>query len=107
MKAQTSIRINASQKLLFQRAAALAHEGLTEFLTNSAMLRIQNRQLGMKPQDPMEVVGTVFLEPYDPAKVTRADAMEIEEINDRAAMGKLSGPVLGYAKVHAPKRTKA
>ena len=107
MKAQMSIRIDASQKALFRRAATLAREDLTEFLANSAMLRIQNRQLAVKPQDPMSVVESVYLEPYDPAKVSRVDAMEIAELNARAGQGKLPGRIIGHAKVIAPKRKKA
>jgi len=103
MKAQTSIRIDPSQKSLFQKAAAQAHEGLTEFLVNSAMLRIQHRQLAEKPQDPMAVLGSVYLEAYDPARVSRKDAKEIEALNALAAQGGLNGPVIGRAKVRPPR----
>lgn len=107
MKAQTSIRIDPSQKSLFQKAAAQAHEGLTEFLVNSAMLRIQNRQLKEKPRDPMAVVESVYLEAYDPSQVSRQDAKEIEELNGLAARGGLTGPVIGRAKVRPPKPKRA
>lgn len=104
MKTQTSIRIDPGQKSLFQKAAAQAHEDLTEFLINSAMLRIQLRQLMMKPRDPMEVLENVYLESYDPSQVSRMDAQEIEERNALAAKGELIGPVIGTAKVRPPKK---
>lgn len=104
MKTQTSIRIDPGQKSLFQKAAAQAHEDLTEFLINSAMLRIQHRQLAVKPCDPMEVLESVYLETYAPSQVSRTDAREIEERNALAAKGELTGPVIGMAKVRLPKR---
>ncbi len=53
---------------LSQRAAAQDHETLTEFISNSTMLRIQNLQLMEKPMDPMAVVEKVYLEPNHPEK---------------------------------------
>lgn len=104
MKTQTSIRFDPGQKSLFQKAAAQAHEGLTEFLANSAMLRIQNRQLMEKPVDPMVVVEKVYLETYNPTKVSPKDAREIAKLNALAARGELEGPVIGHAKVRPPKK---
>ena len=103
MKTQTSIRIDPGQKTLFQKAAAQAHEDLTEFLINSAMLRIQLRQLALKPHDPMKVLEGIYLETYDPSQVSRKDAYEIGERNAAAAKGELTGPVIGTAKVRPPK----
>lgn len=104
MKTQTSIRIETGQKTLFQKAAALAREDLTEFLVNSAMLRIQHRQLAVKPEDPMALMENLYLAPYEPSLVSLGDAKDIENLNALAAQGKLTGPVIGKVKVRPPKR---
>jgi hypothetical protein len=107
MKTLTSIRMDPGQKNLFLKAAAQAHEDLTEFLVNSAMLRIQQHQLALKPRDPMVVLESVYLRPYDPSLVTHKDAQEIAELDALAAKGGLSGPVIGTAKVRVRKAAKS
>jgi uncharacterized protein (DUF1778 family) len=61
MKTLISIRIDPGQKTLFSKAAAQAGENLTEFLVNSAMLRIQKRELEVKPENAMQAVDRIFL----------------------------------------------
>lgn len=104
MKAQTSIRLDAGHKALFQRAATQAREDLTEFLVNSALLRIQQRQLKAKPRDPMALMEDLYLQPYDPSALPAQDALAVSRMNARAAKGALQGKALGSAKVRPPKR---
>jgi hypothetical protein len=103
---QMNIRIQPAQKSLLQQAAEAAHENFTEFLLNSAMLRIQNKQLGVKPVDPMEVMGQLFFEPYDEKKVSKKDAARIRELVEQDRRGELKYDTIGTVKVKPPKRDR-
>lgn len=106
MKLQTNIKIEGSQKELFLRAAAQAKEDLTEFLVNSAMLRIQRRLLKDKPLPAMEVLGQVYLQAFTPTKVSGQQAREVEELLALDRQGKLKFKALGKVPVRGPKRKR-
>jgi hypothetical protein len=106
MKLQTNVKIEASQKDLFLRAARMAKEDLTEFLVNSAMLRIQHQLLAEKPVPAMDVVGQVYLQPYAPDQVTDKEAKRVEQLAGQARKGKLSFKKLGKIGVAGPGKRK-
>jgi hypothetical protein len=106
MKLQTNVKIEASQKDLFLRAARVAKEDLTEFLVNSAMLRIQHQLLAEKPVPAMDMVGQVYLQPYAPEQVSAKDAKRVERLVGEARKGKLGFKKLGKIAVGRPGRRK-
>ena len=99
MKLQTNVKIEASQKDLFLRAARMAKEDLTEFLVNSAMLRIQHHLLAEKPVPAMEVLGQVYLQPLAPEQLTVKDAKRVEQLVGQARKGKVKFKRLGKVEV--------
>lgn len=106
MKLQTNVKIEASQKDLFLQAARVAKEDLTEFLVNSAMLRIQHQLLDKKPVPAMEVLGQVYLQAYAPAQVDAKVAKRVEQLAGQARKGKLKFKKLGKVDVAGPRRSK-
>lgn len=101
-KVPTSIKMEADQRDVFRRAAGLAHEDFTEFMVNSAMLRIERHMLEVKPQSPMAAFSRLHLEPYDPVKVSVADAKEIEDLLAKESRGGLEYEELGEIRVRPP-----
>jgi Protein of unknown function (DUF1778) len=101
-KVPTSIKMKADQRDVFRRAASLAHEDFTEFMVNSAMLRIERHLLEEKPQSPMAAFSKVHLEPYDASKVSVAVAKEIEDLIAKDSRGELEYVEMGKIKVRPP-----
>jgi len=99
MKTATSIKIEDAQKKMFRVAADQAGEDFTEFMVNSAMLRIQNHLLDKKPKSAMEAFGELYLESYEPAKVSKEDAKAIDVLVQKARKGDLHFEKMGAVKV--------
>ncbi|MGH7442812.1 MAG: hypothetical protein ACREKE_09095 [bacterium] len=101
-----SLRLNSGEREMLKRAAAAAQENQSEFIKNSIQLRIQNRQLAVKPKGMAELMDTFFIEPYHPLKVSKADAAEIEELSRKSAAGELEFDNGPKVKVLIPSRRR-
>jgi hypothetical protein len=101
--AQFNLRLSDGQKDLLATAAAKAHESLSEFLLNSALLRIQQRQLDAKPEDPMKLLSRIYVESFEPARVVESEAREVEALLQADRSAKLKYKTIGKAIVPAAK----
>jgi hypothetical protein len=99
-----SVRTDDKELDVWRLAAGVAEENLSEFIRNSVMLRIQNRQLHLKPKTLTELMGALVLKPYNQADVLAKDAKEIEELLEKSRKGKLEFVNSGKARVKPPKR---
>lgn len=101
-KVGTSVKVDEAQLGVLKKAAHLAHEDYTEFMVNSAMLRIELKLLGRKPQSPMKAYEQLHLRPYAPGQVSPAVAKEIAELVAKDDRGELEFEELGKIKVRPP-----
>ena len=99
-----SFRTDNSELDVWKVAAGEAEENLSEFIRNSVRLRIQNRQLHLKPKTLNDLMGALVLKPYDPANVSAEDAKEIESLLEQSRRGELEFLDTGKARVKPPKR---
>jgi hypothetical protein len=104
-KVATSVKVERAQLGVIKRAAELAHEDYTEFMTNSAMLRIEMHLLEKKPQSPLDAYAKLHFAPYDASKVSPSVAKEIAELVAKDEKGELQFEGLGSVKVRPPARS--
>jgi uncharacterized protein (DUF1778 family) len=99
-----SIRFGGSERELLKRAADTSGENMTEFVKNSILLRIQNKQLQVKPLDLAQVMDQLLVTPYHPSQVSKKDAAQIKDLLEADRAGKLDFKAMGRVAVQRPKR---